>query len=296
MQKEIKESSSAQFSVKLKVKGYADLLKLRLSALVVVSAILGYFIAPGEADLTAVVYLFLGGFLVTGASNALNQVWERDLDKLMSRTQNRPIPTGVLSVKESLFFAVCCFLIGIFLLWKINFSCAVLGAFALGSYVFVYTPLKTVSPIAVLVGAFPGSIPPMLGYVAASGTFGLEPGILFFIQFFWQFPHFWSIAWSLDDDYKKAGFKMLPSGFRDKRSAFQIMLYTAFLIPVSMLPWVVEISGVFSMFLAIIFGILILIPAVRLHQSLKMKYAKQVMFYSFAYLPLLLLIFFLDKV
>ena len=295
MEKDIKVSSN-HLSLKLKFKGYVDLLKLRLSLLVVVSALLGYFIAPGETNHFVVFYLLFGGFLITGASNALNQVWEKDLDKLMSRTQNRPIPKGIISVRESLFFAALCFLAGIFLLWKINFSCAVLGFLALVSYVLIYTPLKTVSPIAVLVGAFPGSIPPMLGYIAASGGFGLEPGILFFVQFFWQFPHFWSIAWNLDDDYKKAGFKMLPSGSRDKKSAFQIMLYTGFLIPVSMLPWVVNMCGLSSMFLAIIFGCIILIPAFRLHQSLDMKYAKQVMFYSFAYLPLLLLVYFLDKI
>jgi protoheme IX farnesyltransferase len=280
----------------MKFKGYSDLTKLRLSALVVVSAVLGYLIAPGEFSLSTLVYLFLGGFFVTGSSNAFNQVLERDLDKLMKRTQNRPLPLGNLSVFEGLFFAFLIGFVGVFFLWLINDSCAFLGFLALILYVLVYTPLKTKTPFAVFVGALPGSFPPMLGYIAASGSFGLEPGILFIIQFFWQFPHFWALCWKLDDDYKLAGFVLLPSGYRDKKSAFQIMLYAAFLIPVTMLPWVVNMSGYFSMFFGILASLCMLIPAVRLYMSLDMKYAKQVMFLSFVYLPFVLLVYYLDKI
>ena len=289
-------AQSKTVSLKVKLKSYSDLTKFRLSALVVVSAILGYLIAPGEFSLSTLIYLFLGGFFVTGSSNAFNQVLERDLDKLMKRTQNRPLPLGNLSVFEGLFFAFLIGLVGVFFLWLINDSCAFLGFLALVLYVVVYTPLKTKTPFAVFVGALPGSFPPMLGYIAACGSFGLEPGILFMIQFFWQFPHFWALCWKLDDDYKLAGFVLLPSGYRDKKSAFQIMLYAAFLIPVTMLPWVVNMSGYFSMLFGVLASLCMLIPAIRLYISLDMKYAKQVMFLSFVYLPFVLLVYYLDKI
>lgn len=289
-------AQSKTVSLKVKLKSYSDLTKFRLSALVVVSAILGYLIAPGEFSLSTLINLFLGGFFVTGSSNAFNQVLERDLDKLMKRTQNRPLPLGNLSVFEGLFFAFLIGLVGVFFLWLINDSCALLGFLALVLYVVVYTPLKTKTPFAVFVGALPGSFPPMLGYIAASGSFGLEPGILFMIQFFWQFPHFWALCWKLDDDYKLAGFVLLPSGYRDKKSAFQIMLYAAFLIPVTMLPWVVNMSGYFSMLFGVLASLCMLIPAIRLYITLDMKYAKQVMFLSFVYLPFVLLVYYLDKI
>ena len=289
-------AQSKTVSLKVKLKSYSDLTKFRLSALVVVSAILGYLIAPGEFSLSTLIYLFIGGFFVTGSSNAITQVLERDLDKLMKRTQNRPLPLGNLSVFEGLFFAFLIGLVGVFFLWLINDSCAFLGFLALVLYVVVYTPLKTKTPFAVFVGALPGSFPPMLGYIAASGSFGLEPGILFMIQFFWQFPHFWALCWKLDDDYKLAGFVLLPSGYRDKKSAFQIMLYAAFLIPVTMLPWVVNMSGYFSMLFGVLASLCMLIPAIRLYISLDMKYAKQVMFLSFVYLPFVLLVYYLDKI
>ena len=287
---------SKTVSLKVKLKSYSDLTKFRLSALVVVSAILGYLIAPGEFSLSTLINLFLGGFFVTGSSNAFNQVLERDLDKLMKRTQNRPLPLGNLSVFEGLFFSFLIGLVGVIFLWLINDSCAFLGFLALVLYVVVYTPLKTKTPFAVFVGALPGSFPPMLGYIAASGSFALEPGILFMIQFFWQFPHFWALCWKLDDDYKLAGFVLLPSGYRDKKSAFQIMLYAAFLIPVTMLPWVVNMSGHFSMLFGVLASLCMLIPAIRLYITLDMKYAKQVMFLSFVYLPFVLLVYYLDKI
>ena len=295
MQKNIKVPVK-KISLIQKIKSYADLTKLRLSSLVVISALLGYLIAPGEADYLHLIYLFVGGFLITGSSNAFNQVWERDLDKLMKRTQNRPLPLGNLGVVESLVFASIIGFAGLFLLWLVNDACAILGILALALYVIVYTPLKTITPFAVFVGAIPGSIPPMLGYVAVSGEFGLEPGILFLIQFFWQFPHFWAICWKLDDDYKLAGFKLLPSGFRDKKSAFQIMLYSGFLIPITMLPWAINMSGILSMCFAIVASLSMLTPAVKLFRTLEMKYAKQVMFLSFVYLPLVLFIYYLDKI
>lgn len=294
MHKEI-NISSEKLTVVGRLKSYAELMKLRLSSLVVLSAILGYLLGPGAIIPFQVLLLCLGGFLITGASNAFNQIWERDLDKLMIRTQNRPLPLGKITVFESVLVGVLLGITGVFILWLINDTCAVLGILALVLYVAVYTPLKTITPLAVFVGAIPGSIPPMLGFIAASGNFGLEAGVLFMIQFFWQFPHFWAIAWKLDDDYKKAGFRLLPSGNRDKRSAYQIMLYTLFLIPVAMLPWVIELCGITSMLLAVALSIVMLIPAIGLFKRMELKQASRLMFFSFFYLPLLLFIFFLDK-
>ena len=294
MHKEI-NISSEKFTVIGRLKSYAELMKLRLSSLVVLSAILGYLLGPGVIIPFQVLLLCLGGFLITGASNAFNQIWERDLDKLMIRTQNRPLPLGKITVFESALVGVLLGITGVFILWLINDTCAVLGILALVLYVAVYTPLKTIMPLAVFVGAIPGSIPPMLGFIAASGNFGLEAGVLFMILFFWQFPHFWAIAWKLDDDYKKAGFRLLPSGNRDKRSAYQIMLYTLFLIPVAMLPWVIELCGITSMLLAVALSIVMLIPAIGLFKRMELKQASRLMFFSFFYLPLLLFIFFLDK-
>lgn len=288
-----------------KLQASVELMKLRLASLVVFSAVLGYLIAPSEYtifgtlknDWFNLLLLSIGGVLVTGASNGFNQVWERARDERMHRTKERPMPSKRLSVFEGVLFSGVSGIVGLYALYLINPISTTLGLLAMVLYVLVYTPLKPITPLSVFVGAFPGSVPPMLGYVAATGHFGLEPGMLFLTQFFWQFPHFWSIAWKLHDDYLLGGFWMLPSkGGRDKSSAYQIMLYTAFMIPVGMLPWVVNITGVVSAIIAMIFGVVMLIPAIKLYRTLDDKYAKQIMFYSFAYLPLMLIIYLLDKV
>ena len=289
--------SVERMSFSSKVSAYTALMKLRLAWLVVFSAILGYMLAPGEIVWMDLLFLGMGGFLVTGSSNSFNQVWEKDLDKKMERTKNRPMPQGKLSIVEALVFSSLIGIIGILSLWQLNPLSAILGMLALASYVLIYTPLKTITPLSVFVGAFPGSVPPMLGYVAASGGFGLEAGILFLTQFFWQFPHFWSIAWKLHDDYQKGGFWMLPSlGGRDKKSAYQILLYTAALIPVGMLPWVIDMTGIVSAIIAIVFGILMCAPAFKLYKTLDTKFAKQLMFGSFLYLPLMLIVYLIDKI
>lgn len=288
-----------------KLQASVELMKLRLASLVVFSAVLGYLIAPSDAGILLtlknnwfeIILLSFGGVLVTGASNGLNQVWERAADKKMNRTKERPMPSNRLSVIEGIAFSLLSGVAGLFALYLINPISAILGLLAMVLYVLVYTPLKPITPLSVFVGAFPGSVPPMLGYVAATGHFGLEPGMLFMTQFFWQFPHFWSIAWKLHDDYILGGFWMLPSkGGRDKSSAYQIMLYTALMIPVGMLPWVVNMTGVISAVLAMIFGFIMLIPAIKLYRTLEDKYAQKIMFYSFAYLPLMLIIYLIDKV
>jgi len=290
-----------QNAIASKLRDYAVLFKLRLSFLVVVSASLGYLMAVDKIIWVDFLILVFGGFLVTGSSNAFNQVWEKDLDKIMDRTQMRPLPQGKIQVSEALIAASIAGALGIGLLWiLLNPLSGVLGLLALFLYVFIYTPLKPISSIAVFVGAIPGAIPPMLGYVAGSGAFGLEAGILFAVQFMWQFPHFWAIAWVLDDDYKKGGYRLLPfKEGRSKRSAFQIVLYTAILIPVSLLPWAIPFEqpmiGNIAMLVSSLMGIWFLWLAYKLYRSLEKKDAKKLMFASFLYLPVIQLVYVLDK-
>jgi len=224
-----KQSGSGKF------RSYLIFTKFRLSFLVILSALSGYLFAGGTSTLV-IFYLLIGGLLVTAASNGANQIWERDLDKLMKRTENRPIPMERMSLTEAYTVVTFCLLIGLSLLFLINVSSALLGFAAFFSYVFIYTPLKRVTPWAVFVGAFPGAIPPMLGAIAHTNDFGLMPGVLFFVQFVWQFPHFWAIAWVVFDDYKAGGFSLLPAADgRSKASAFQILVYSLALIPFSLL-------------------------------------------------------------
>ncbi len=276
-----------------KVTDYAQFTKLRLSALVVFSAIIGYVIAIEELNIAAnwleMTMLFVGGFLVTGASNGFNQVIEREYDKLMPRTASRPIPTGKMSVSEGLIVATLFAITGAALLWiYCNPLSAILSVIALLLYVFAYTPMKRVSPWAVFVGAFPGAMPPMLGWVAATEDFGFigtNALLLFAVQFMWQFPHFWAIAWVVDDDYRKAGFRLLPTKERDKGSAFQIVVYAFMLIPMSFLPIFFGMTGIIGMSVVLLCGILFLYQAVTLYKTLDTKAASKLMFGSFIYLP-----------
>ncbi len=279
-----------------KVKDIGLLTKVRLAFVVVLSAIAGYFMGPGEFSLIQLLLLLVGGFLVTGASNAFNQVIEHNLDRLMDRTSGRPIPAGRMSVWEAVFTASVFAIAGLVCLAMINWLSVVLGFLALFVYVVIYTPLKQITPWAVFVGAFPGAIPPMLGYIAASGTFGLEAGILFAVQFIWQFPHFWAIAWVVDEDYEKAGFRLLPSiGRKDKSSAWQILLYSLFLIPTSLLPWMFGMTGNWSVIPVIVLGAVFAYFAFRLMRTCEKKEALILMFASFIYLPLVQLLYVLDK-
>lgn len=280
----------------LKVKDIGLLTKIRLAFVVVLSAVAGYFMGPGEFSVVQLLLLVFGGFLVTGASNAFNQALEHNLDKLMDRTSDRPIPAGRMTIQESLVIATAFAIVGLVCLFMINWLSAVLGFLALFVYVAIYTPLKQITPWAVFVGAFPGAIPPMLGYIAASGSFGLEPGILFAVQFIWQFPHFWAIAWVVDEDYAKAGFSLLPSiGRKDKHSAFQIFLYSLFLIPASLLPWMFEMTGNWSVIPITILGVVFAWLAFRLMRTCERKEALVLMFASFLYLPTIQLLYVLDK-
>lgn len=236
--------------------------------------------------------------MVTGSSNAFNQIIEKDLDKLMTRTQKRPLPDSRMEVNEALIFSFIMGIVGVFLLsYFINITCGVLGLIALISYTLLYTPLKKHTPFAVFVGAFPGAIPPMLGWVAATGRLDVIAFVLFSIQFIWQFPHFWAIAWVLHDDYKKAGFKMLPSlGGRNKSSAFQALVYCISLLPISLLPFFFHITGIISSIVILIAGIFFLSKALKLYKTLKVEDAKALMFASFIYLPVVQIAMFLDKI
>lgn len=292
---------SKSISTSNRVKDLALFFKIRLSFIVVLSSVLGYFMGTSLVDWGKLAALTIGGILLTGASNGFNQIWERDLDKLMARTMNRPLPTGRMSTMEAFLIASVSGLAGILILWVfLNPLSGILGTIALFFYVFLYTPLKQKSGLAVFIGAFPGAIPPMLGYVAATGTFGIEPGMLFATQFMWQFPHFWAIAWVVDEDYRKAGYKLLPfEGGKTKRSAFQILLYALFLIPVSILPWAMPTEapmiGNLGMVVVLICGIVFAAYAFRLYRTCTTKDAKLLMFASFIYLPVVQLFYVIDK-
>lgn len=283
----------------LKAKAVLDLTKARLNLSVVYSALAGYLLGAPKIDWLAVLLLSFGGFLVVGSANGFNQVIEKDRDALMDRTKNRPLPSGRLSVLEALIASTVMGVLGLALLYFINPLTVGFGAFALFMYVLVYTPLKAKGPIAVFVGAIPGAIPALLGWVAATNDFDIEPGTLFAIQFLWQFSHFWAIAWIADDDYKKANYILLPSGGRDTKSAMQILLYTFFIIPVSMLPaFGLTGSLVFSPIAGILcfgLGLGFLYYAWRLFISREIKDARKLMFYSIIYLPLIQLLLVMDK-
>lgn len=288
-------SASPAISLRSKVADYAQLTKMRLASLVVFSALTGYFFAVdvAQANWYHMVWLVVGGFLVTGASNAFNQIMERDLDKLMKRTEDRPIPDGRMEVSEALIVAFSSGFIGIAILWLgLNPLSGILGGLALFLYVAAYTPLKRVGPIAVFVGAFPGAIPPMLGYVAATGEFGLIPGVLFATQFMWQFPHFWAIAWKANDDYAKAGFRLLPTAKgKGRASATYILLYSLFLIPISLFPIAFSSPDLIRIITVGLAGLGFAWYAVKLYRDRSDKAALQLMFASFVYLPIVQLLY-----
>jgi heme o synthase len=271
--------------------------KLRLASLVVVSAYLSYMLASDKYDWQVVYLLIAGGFLVTSSSNGINQILERNLDKLMDRTKDRPLAAERMSLSTAILVSVVTGVSGLFLLYQINFLSFLLGAFALLSYAFAYTPLKQKSPFAVFVGAFPGAIPAMLGWVAHTNSIDVGAIIVFAVQFIWQFPHFWAIAWVLDDDYKKAGFKMLPSAQgRDKVSAFQTLVYSLSLVPICITPYIFNISGLLSAIICVVLSLAFSYQAFKLLKSCQIADARKLMLASFVYLPLVQFILFIDKI
>lgn len=270
--------------------------KFRLSFLVVLSALTGYLFAGGS-DYLQITFLMLGGSFVTAASNGANQIWEKDIDKLMARTKNRPLPLGTMSLRLAYSIVIILLITGSLLLLLINLKCMLLGIAAFVSYVFIYTPMKSKSPWAVFIGAFPGAIPPFLGAIAATDAFGFLPGVLFFVQFTWQFPHFWAIAWVSHEDYKKAGYHLLPSSLgKSKQSAFQILIYSLALIPFSLIPWILDWTGNTTFVIAAILGTLFFIYAYKLFLSQEDADARKLMFASFVYLPIIQFTYVFDKV
>ncbi|MDZ4750491.1 MAG: heme o synthase [Flavobacteriales bacterium] len=285
-----------------KVRDIATLYKMRLTVIVVLSAFLGYLMGADSIDWKVLTVLVVGGILLTGGSNGFNQVLERQWDALMHRTKDRPIPTGRLSPLEAAIISALSAAIGIAGLWIfINPASGLLGLFSFVSYVFVYTPLKRVSSLAVFVGAIPGAIPPMLGYVAATNDFGLEAGILFALQFIWQFPHFWAIAWVVHEDYQRGGYQLLPfiEG-RTKRSAFQMFSFSLALIPVSLIPWALPaeqpLVGDVSAVISVLAGMVMTWLALKLYRSCDTSDARRLMFASFIYLPVVQLFYVIDKI
>lgn len=274
------------------------LFKLRLASLVVFSAALGYLfgVPAGAFSWSAILGLCVAGTLLTGASNAFNQVLEVREDGLMKRTESRPLVRGVLSPSEAVVAAFLAAGVATLMLWlQFGALTSILGFISLFMYVALYTPMKKLSSWAVFVGAFPGAFPPMLGYVAATGQFDLGAGLLFAMQFMWQFPHFWAIAWVLDEDYERAGFRLLPGGGSPGRTnAALILLYTLFVIPVGMLPWVFGFTGAVAMVVAVLGGVMMVVPAVQLFLSGDKRDARKLMFASFLYLPVVQIAYVLD--
>ncbi len=280
-----------------KLKAFYELTKFRLSATVVFSSAIGFTLAADKIEWPRLILFSIAAFATTAAANIINQIIEKDLDKLMTRTENRPLPSGRLSVKEAAVFGWIMAAVAMYVLfYEFNYKAGLLALLSMILYGFVYTPLKRVGPIAVAVGALPGAFPPMIGWVACVNHFGLEPGILFAIQFFWQFPHFWAIAWVLDEDYSKAGFKLLPSsGGQNLNSAIQIMIYTLFLLPLCWVPFYLGMTGINSAVVAMVFGVLFLAQTFHLMRRVDRKAALQLMFGSFIYLPVVQIAYLLDK-
>jgi protoheme IX farnesyltransferase len=289
-------------SIKSIATDFLEITKARLAISVVFSSLAGFVLGVdnlGVESWLILVKLAIGGYGMVGASNAFNQVIEKDLDALMDRTKNRPVPSGRMKPNTALIIAGLLTLIGIAILYSINPKTAMFGAISIFLYTSVYTPLKTMTPLSVFVGAFPGAIPFMLGWVAATGSFGIEAGTLFLIQFFWQFPHFWAIGWFLYEDYEKAGFFMLPSGKKDKSTALQIILYTVWLIIASLLP-VLGFTGSFRIapvtaVVVFLLGLWMLFYGVKLYQSRTAKAARTLMLVSVSYITLLQIVYIIDK-
>ena len=275
------------------------LIKHRLSFSVVFSSVCSYLIAFDVFSLTTFLLLIIGGFFVVGSSNGFNQIIERRRDALMTRTSSRPLPSGTMTVNQALIICSFLSLLGLTMLYVINFRTAIFGLISMIIYLALYTPLKPVTPLSVFFGAIPGAIPFMLGWVAVTDRFSIETGILFMIQFFWQFPHFWAIGWVSHDDYKNAGFKMLPSGKRDNATAFQIVFYTIWMIIVSTLPYFSftgKLSiGIYSLILILVSGSLMLYQALKLMRYKDKQNAIRLMYASIFYLSFIQIIFVIDK-
>ena len=283
----------------INAKIFISLTKARLALSVVFSSIAGYFLAVDAVDFNELILLVIGGYSIVGASNSFNQIIEKDKDVLMDRTKNRPLPAKQITTQNAFWISVFLTLIGLLCLYFINYKTAFFAAISVFLYTCVYTPLKPITPLSVFVGAIPGAIPFMLGWVAATGSFGIEPGTLFMIQFFWQFPHFWALGWMLDDDYKKAGFIMLPTGNRDKSTALQIILYIIWMMIISVFPYTGltgDLTLSFGSTIAILMlGIIMLVLAINLYNKMDISSARKLFYSSILYLTLIQIIYLIDK-
>lgn len=292
-------AGSASFALASKVKDYFQLIKFTLSFMVVFSCVVCYLLAPNvRFDALSVTLLFVAGMMITGSANAINQAVEKDTDALMKRTASRPVAAGRMSAGEAFAFAVVTGIIGVVIMWYwFNFASAMIGLFSLFLYAFIYTPLKKINSVSVLVGAFPGALPCLIGWVAGADQFSAGGWILFAIQFLWQFPHFWAIAWVAHKDYAKAGFKLLPSTEGPtKFTAAQTVMYSALMIPVGMLPYYYGISGIVSMWIVLACNLWMVLVSLNLFIKMDVAAAKRVMFSSYFYLMIVLLSLLFDKV
>lgn len=284
---------------KSRLNDFKAITKMGLSLSVVFSCISGYLLAAENINISIILLLALGGYCMVGASNVFNQIIERELDGLMQRTKSRPIPMKKISIVNSFIIAVLLTLAGLTILYSINERTAMFAAVSIFIYTSVYTPLKQITPLSVFAGAIPGAIPFMLGWVACTGEFGIEPGVLFMIQFFWQFPHFWSIAWFLDDDYKKAGFKMLPTAEKDKGTAVQIIAYITWTILICIAPAIFNTGRLtisnYAAVIIVIIGMIFLYYGFRLFKNQSSKEARKLMLVSILFLTSIQLIYVIDK-
>ena len=282
----------------MNIRLFFELIKFRLSFLVTFSAVFGFLLSSNYINYFILFILIISGFFITGSSIINNQIIEKDSDKLMKRTKNRPLPTNKISSRNALFISLALSITGLILMVLfLNKLTALLSFLSLIIYTFLYTPLKKVGPIAVFVGAIPGALPPLIGWAASTNDISLEALIIFSIQFIWQFPHFWAIAWVCDDDYKRAGFKLLPNnGKKNFSTAVNIMTYTMFLIPLGLLPTIFGITGLISGVVAVVCAILFLIQTLRLIKDYSKTSALRIMFGSFIYLPVVQLAYIFDKI
>ncbi len=298
MQKTL-DNTKSSLTTRSVIADFKEITKMRLALSVVFSSLAGYLLGVETVDYKTLILLAFGGYFMVGASNAYNQIIEKDLDALMNRTKNRPIPAGRMSVTTAFIIASVFTLLGIIILYTINKQTAMFGAISIFLYTCVYTPLKTKTPLAVFVGAIPGAIPFMLGWVAATDDFGIEPGTLFALQFFWQFPHFWAIGWFLFKDYEKAGFFMLPTGKQDKGTAVQTIMYTIWTVAVSIIP-VFGFTGrlelsIVAAIVVFLLGLWMLYYAIRLFKLMTEKAARQLMIISVSYISLVQIVYVIDK-
>ena len=291
---------SQSFSLAAKVKDYMLLIKFTLSFTVVFSCVICYLLAPKvvEYDWYMILLLFLAGMLITGSANAINQAVEKDTDAMMKRTSKRPVANGNMSQNEAYTFALIAGIVGVGMMWYyFNFSSALVSAFSLFLYAFIYTPLKKINSIAVLIGALPGALPCLIGWVAGNDDFALGGWVLFGMQFLWQFPHFWAIAWVAHADYTKAGFKLLPADKGPtKFTAIQTIMYSFLMIPIGMVPYFIGLTGITSLWIVLACNLFMVFQSARLYKEMDVKAARRVMFSSYIYLPIVLLAMLADKI